>query len=336
MKIGKHDLNKDILVVAEIGNNHEGSYALAEELIGKAVETGVGAVKFQAFRTEKYVNYKERERFQKLKKFELTYEEFEKLGKYAHNAGILFLSSAFDLESARFMGHIVDALKIASADNTFYPLISEMAKTGKPLIISSGLVNLDQLNQALYLIKTTWMEDGINQHLAVLHCVSSYPVALEQANLKAITELKRTLKCTVGYSDHTMGIEAAVVAAAMGAQIIEKHFTIDTNYSDFRDHSLSADPESMAKLVERINQVRSMLGDGAIALADCEKEDAKTLRRSIAAGRDLAAGTILKWEDITWIRPGYGIPPGKENEVLGRQLKRNLVQGDIITHDFLE
>ena len=336
MKIGTLDLDQEVLVIAEIGNNHEGDYGLAEEMIGKAVEAGADAVKFQTFRTEHYVSPSETERFARLKGFELTYDQFERLGRHARNAGIMFLSTPFDLESARFLGGIADGIKIASSDNTFYPLIEEAAKTGKPMMVSAGLVGLDEIRTAENLIKGVWKSNGIKQDLAVLHCVSSYPVPADQANLAAIWALKNALDCTIGYSDHFIGIEAAVTAVAMGARIVEKHFTIDNAYSDYRDHQLSADPETLKRLVEKIGETTALMGHGAIGVEQCEKENALALRRSIAAAGDLAAGTVLTMDHITWLRPGDGLVPGEEHLVLGKRLARNLSGGDRVTLDALE
>lgn len=336
MKIGAFDLDRDVLVVAEIGNNHEGNYGLAEDLIGKAAEAGAGAVKFQTYRTEHYVSARDAERFARLKGFELTYDQFERLSRRARDAGLLFISTPFDVESARFLGGIADGVKIASADNTFHLLIEEAANTGKPMILSTGLAGLDEIRSAERLIKRVWNDNGVAQDLAILHCVSSYPVPVDQANLAAIRTLQEALDCTIGYSDHVIGLEAAVAAVAMGARIIEKHFTIDTNYSDFRDHRLSADPETMKRLVEKVGETLALLGHGGIGMEECEKADAPAVRRSIAAARDLDAGTILAMDDVTWLRPGNGLPPGKESLVLGRRLARNLSCGDPVTLDALE
>lgn len=336
MKIGSHNTDTDILVIAEIGNNHEGSYTLAEELIGKAKDAGVGAVKFQTFLAERYVSPRNKERFERLQKFQLTYEQFEQLAAITKKAGLLFISTPFDIESARFLGNIVDAIKIASADNTFYPLIEEIAQTGKPTLLSTGLAGLQEINLAKSLIEETWRKGDVYTDLAVLHCVSSYPVPANEANLAAINTLRAELNCTIGYSDHVVGNDAAVLAVAMGARIIEKHFTIDNNYSEFRDHQLSANPATLADLVKRIEDTRTMLGNGVVSMADCEAAEASAIRRSITAASDLKSGTTLNSDHITWVRPGDGLPPGQEHLVLGRTLNADLHLGDLITPDVLK
>jgi sialic acid synthase SpsE len=335
MKIDKFDLNKKILIIAEIGNNHEGSYALAEEMIGKAAEAGAGAVKFQTFITEHYVSKKDEVRFKRLKSFELTFDEFEKLSRVASSLGVLFLSTPFDIESARFLNNIVPAFKIASGDNNFFPLIEVVAKTGKPIIMSSGLADLKQIRDSKALIEHIWNGLGIKQDLAVLHCVTNYPVMPNEANIAAVLHLKKELKCTIGYSDHTMGIEAAALSAALGARIIEKHFTIDKKYSDFRDHQLSADPPEMAKLIRKVKEVSTLLGEGKKILQDSEKPLVGLLRRSIVASRDLPKGTVIGRNNITWIRPAGGLSPGSEHLILGRSLSKSVQMGEPITEAIL-
>jgi N,N'-diacetyllegionaminate synthase len=330
MKIGNKDLDKEVLIVAEVGNNHEGSYTLAEELVGVAAEAGVGAVKFQTFCTEEFINRKSKDRFAQLKAFELKYNEFEKLSKIATQAGILFLSTPFDIESAEFLNNIVKAFKISSGDNTFYPLIEKVAGFGKPIILASGLAGLTQIEYSKILAERIWDDLGINQELAILHCVSSYPVRREEANLAAIPRLISAFQCTVGYSDHTQGIEAAVLSVALGARIVEKHFTIRKDYSGFRDHQLSADPQEMAELVQKIEHVSVLIGTGKKWIQDCERDAIGSVRRSIVAKRDLAKGEVIGWNSISWVRPSEGLSPGKEHLVLGREVLKPIRAGDPI------
>lgn len=336
MRIGNFCLNEEILIIAEIGNNHEGSYSLAEEMIGLAAEAGAGAVKFQTFKTEFYVSRKDKDRFNRLKSFEFSQADFKNLSKAAEDAGLLFISTPFDLDSAEFLNSIVDCYKIASGDNNFYPLIEKVAKTGKPIIMSTGLADIDQIKKSQSTIYETWQKKDIKQQLAILHCVSSYPVPPEQANLKAIETLRDELDCTIGYSDHTMGIDAALIAVALGARIIEKHFTIDRNYSDFQDHQLSADPQEFQQLVNKVKTASMMLGSGQKILQASEVNAVKQIRRSIVAKRDLSKGSKLTWDDITWIRPSGGLPPGEENKILGKILIESVKMGDLIFEHCLE
>ncbi len=330
--IGTFDLDERVMIVAEIGTNHEGSVSLAEDLIGLAAEAGADAVKFQTFRTEHYVSRGDTRRFEQLRSFELTIKQFEALSRRAAEAGLVFLSTPFDPGSVRCLEGIVAAYKIASGDNTFYPLLEAAAGTGRPIILSTGLADLNEIEAARRTIERVWRKRHLRPQLALLHCVSCYPVPLDQANLSAIGSLKAAFGLTVGYSDHTLGIEAAVTAVAVGARVVEKHFTIDKNRSDFRDHRLSADPRDMAELVRRIRSIEQMMGSGDLRPQPCETQMIAPLRRSMAAARDLPAGSVLSRNDITWVRPGgLGFAPSQEKLVLGRELAAPLAAGRIIT-----
>jgi sialic acid synthase SpsE len=330
MFIDSFDLNKEILIVAEIGNNHEGKYEVAEKLIRLAARSGAGAVKFQTFKTEYYVSKKNINRFNQLKSFELTYEEFEKLSNIAKEEGLLFLSTPFDIESAKFLNSIVSAFKISSGDNDFYPLLEIVAHTGKPIILSSGLANIVQIKYSKAFIEKIWQEYNIKQELAVLHCVTSYPVIPQEANIAAIRTLKNELKCTTGYSDHTIGIDAASLSVALGARIIEKHFTIDKSYSNFKDHMLSADPEEFTQLVQKIKEISVLLGTGEKILQKSELNIVTAIKRSIVAKHDLQSESEITWDDITWIRAEGGLPAGKEHLILGKKIKASAKMGEIL------
>ncbi len=335
MKISDIDLDKHVLIIAEAGNNHEGNYVIAEKMISLAAEAGADAVKFQTFITEHYVSPADRNRFDLLKSFELTENEFERLKKAADDAGILFISTPFDLKSAEFLNNIVSAFKISSGDSTFYPLIKKIAGFDKPIILSSGLTDLEQLNYSKTIIEKTWEQAQVEQEVAVLHCVSSYPVPLEETNLAAISVIKDSLGCTVGYSDHSLGIEAATLSVAAGARIVEKHFTTDKTYSNFRDHQLSADPEEFSQLVKSIRRVEKVLGSSEKVVQKCEEANIKTIRRSIAAAKDMVKGHVVRPEDITWIRPATGIPPGMEKSIIGKILQCNISKGELFDPDML-
>lgn len=325
------------LIIAEIGNNHEGDMGAAREMVDRAAETGVDAVKFQTFITEQFTAPVDPARIARLKQFQLSFDDFAELAERARAKGLLFFSTPLDLDSARFLTTIVDAVKIASGDNTFWPLIECCADSGKPMIISTGISGQDEIQEAVSRVDDRWAAGNIEGDLALLHCIVSYPAPPEQANLGAIASLKAAFPHqTIGYSDHTMGLDAAVAAVAMGARVIEKHFTLANDYSDFRDHQLSADPEDMTELVRRIRNLEAMAGDGALGTMECERDLVTPVRRSIAAGRDLSAGHVLTLDDIVWVRPGEGIPPGRENEVLKHRLNRDLKRGDLIQAGHLE
>jgi N,N'-diacetyllegionaminate synthase len=198
------------------------------------------------------------------------------------------------------------------------------------VILSSGLTGLEQIRQSARFLEDQWACRGIASSLAVLHCVSSYPAPDREANLAAIPLLARELGCVVGYSDHTLGTDACVAAVALGARIIEKHFTLDTQYSDFRDHQLSADPAEMRRLVGHVRRVSVMLGKAEKVVQPSEAAGGHLSRRSIVASADLKRDHRLERQDLTWIRPGIGLPPGDEHRLLGKTLNRDVVFGEPI------
>jgi sialic acid synthase SpsE len=336
MKIGDHALSERVLIIAEIGNNHEGDYGRAVEMVHAAADAGADAVKFQTFRTEHYVQSSMKERFAMLRSFELSEDELHQLQRLAHESGMLFISTPFDLFSVDTLAPLVDAFKISSGDNTFYPLIEKVARQGRPVILSCGLAQVAQLAFAKALIERTCRDMGIRADMAFLHCVTSYPVPPEAANIARIRLLARELGGVVGYSDHTLGNEAAVCAVACGARIIEKHFTLDNNLSAFRDHQLSATPDQLRDLVKRIRETELLLGAGGEVLHPSEGANETAVRRSIVAARDLAAGDVVGLKDITWVRPAGGLAPGMENVLLGRRLIAGVCGGEWITPDKLE
>jgi sialic acid synthase SpsE len=330
MKIGKFDLNEDVMVVAEIGNNHEGNFDTAKRLTEMAAKCGVDAVKFQTFKTELFVSHSDTARFDRLKSFELSYSQFERLSELAHSLGLLFISTPFDLKSGEFLRSIVDCYKIASGDNNFFPLINQVVQTEKPVMLSTGLCDWQQVEQTISFIRGKMAGSEISNKLAVLHCVSCYPVKPEEANLRSIPYLKGRLNVNVGYSDHTEGIDAVILAVALGADIVEKHFTLDKNYSSFRDHQLSADPVEMSDLVKRIRQTSLMLGKYGKIVQPCEGQVATNSRRSIVAERDLPAGHCIGFSDLMWTRPAGGLTPGEEGRLVGKKLRRPLSFGEPI------
>jgi sialic acid synthase SpsE len=329
MMIGSFDTNKNILLIAEIGNNHEGSVTLAEELIGKAAEAGAHAVKFQTIVPEELISASRPERITQLKRFQLSRAEFRHLAGVAQAEGVLFLSTPFDRESVHFLNPLVPAFKIASGDLTFFPLLKEVAGTGKQILLSTGMADMQEIARTRDFVFGIWESQGIRAELALLHCVSCYPTLPQNANLSAIQVLAG-MGLTVGYSDHTLGIEAAVLSAAVGARIIEKHFTMDKKYSDFRDHQLSADPGEFSRLVHRVMEVSELLGSGEKVVGDCEQEGRVLFRRSIVAREDLEPGVRISWEQLAWVRPGGGLPPGSEGELIGRKMKRAVPRGGMI------
>lgn len=249
---------KNPFVIAEIGNNHEGSFQRAKKLVKAAAAAGVSAVKFQTFRTEYYVNKVDKKRFKQLKKFELTKKNFIYLSEMTKDLNLKFISTPFDIESAKFLSKIVDIFKISSGDNNYYELINKVSKFNKKVFISLGLTGMKEISNLVKHLKKI----GLKKKTVLMHCVSSYPVENTEANLKSITFLKKKLKMEIGYSDHTIGILAPIIAYSFGANIIEKHFTLDKSDVTIRDHVLSATPDEFRTMTQIGNDIHKKINIG--------------------------------------------------------------------------
>lgn len=335
MRIGRHDLDQHVLIVAEAGNTHEGSFTRAEEMIGRAAAAGADAIKFQTIVPDKLVAANESERLAQLNRFRFDYEQFAALAAIADKAGITFLSTPFDLDSVAALEPLVPAYKVASGDNDFFPLLERVALTGKPILLSTGMLDLAGVERAKNTIETVWRRHRANPGLVLLHCVAAYPVPAAEANLGAIRELAG-LGSAVGYSDHTIGLDASPLAVALGARVIEKHFTLDKNLSTYRDHKLSADPADFAELVRRIRAVEQMLGSGEKRVMAVEEGGLRNARRAIMAARDLPMGTLLSKSDLTFLRPRVGLAPELEATLIGRRLSVAIGHGEPILPEYLD
>ncbi|OUX32107.1 MAG: hypothetical protein CBE24_03795 [bacterium TMED264] len=335
MQINNIDTDEKVFIIAEIGNNHEGDFNLAKEMILLAAESGADAVKFQTFKTEHYISTNDRKRFEMLKSFELNNNQFKNLKNYANKKHIGFISTPFDIKSAKFLDQIVDAIKISSSDNNFFPLLKTICFGVRPIIISTGLSNIKEIKESLNYIFSLSENSNHKNELALLHCVTAYPVETKYANLKAIKTLSDNFDVTVGYSDHTLGINAAIASVGIGARIIEKHFTVNKNHSGFRDHKISADPDEFSKMVRSIREVELMLGNGEKVIQDPEKKIKLSVRRSIVANHNIKKGTILSWNDLNWVRPGGGISSMETENIIGKKLKENLEEGQKIKNHHL-
>jgi sialic acid synthase SpsE len=331
MKIGGIDLSERVLVIAELGNNHEGDADTAFALVRAAADAGADAVKLQTYRTERFVSRENAARFAQLERFRLADEVVAELRGTAKKLGLLFVSTPLDLESARFLEPLVDAYKIASADNAFFPLLDAVAATGKPVIVSAGLSSLDRIRAGVDRLRANGAAKVV-----VLHCVTAYPALLEDVNLASIGFLARELRVPVGYSDHTLGTEVCELAVAAGARAIEKHFTLDKQRSDFRDHKLSADPEELRALVGRLRLVENIVGEPGKRVRESELELADAVARSTVAAADLARGHVVALADLMWTRPGGGLPPGEESMLVGRTLRRDVAFGERILGEDVE
>ncbi|HUT79344.1 MAG TPA: N-acetylneuraminate synthase family protein [Polyangia bacterium] len=332
-EVAGRNVAERVLVIAEIGNNHEGDAELAHQMVRAAVAAGADAVKFQTFKTEQFIDRAEQARFRQLSSYELDFDDFASLARLTRELGALFISSPFDAASAEFLAAHADAIKIASGDNDHYPLIRQAAASELPLIISTGLSDLDRVQRAADSVVEVRGED---LRLALLHCVSSYPVAPEEANLASIAVLAERFGLPVGFSDHTIGIEAAPAAVAAGARIVEKHFTLAGIESDFRDHELSADEDELTRMVSRIREVETLLGAPGKRPQPSEAATHAAVRRSAIAARELEEGAELAASEIWWVRPGGGISPTDEAKLIGRRLRRGVSAGERLTLEDLE
>ena len=312
---------KKTFIIAEIGNNHEGSFDAACKLIREAKNAGVDAVKFQTYETNNYVSQIDPKRFKRLKKFELTKENFYKLSLLAKKFNLKFISTPFDINSAVFLNKIVDCFKISSGDNNYYQLIKKVLNFKKNTIISTGLLDYKEIINLYKLIKKIRFD---TEKIAFLYCVSSYPVKEKDANLLSISFLKKKLPLTIGYSDHTQGSQASIAASVIGAKIIEKHFTLDNNYSNFRDHQLSLNPNDMKSLVKSIRSVESMMGIEGKTLQVDEKKNISSMRRSLYSSKILTRNSILISDDIRIVRPFVSLGPSDIKRVVGKKIKKNI------------
>lgn len=335
MIIHKHNTDDQVYVIAEIGNNHEGDFELAKELITLAYNAGVNAVKFQTFQTHLFVSEKYNpERYQQLSKYALSFDQFTALYHHAKDLGIDFIATPFDLESARFLEDKVVAYKIASSDLTFYPMIEMLAKTDKPLIFSTAFHDLAHIQETLQFIRK--FRKISRDNVAILHCVGNYPTLPEDAQLRSIDYLKSTIEnVEIGYSDHTIGNLGSTFAVAKGARIIEKHFTIDHNYSNFHDHKISANPSEMKELVTSIRMVDVYSGTFDKIINTKEFDIKKLVTRRIVAKQTIPSGKLISLEDITWIRLDNGFKAGEENLILGKTAKVDIASGDVITSEMI-
>ena len=314
-------------IVAEIGNNHEGSFEIAKKLILKASDCGVDAVKFQTFIPDHYVNSSDLKRFKQLKKFMLTKENFISLSRIAKVKKLKFISTPFDLQSAFFLKKIVDYFKISSGDNKYYDLISTVLKFNKKTIISTGLLNLIDLKKLYNFL----LQERYNlKKISLLHCVASYPTNLKNINLERIKYIRNNFKVKPGFSDHTIGLTAPITAFFYGAEIIEKHFTLDNNFSNFRDHKLSLNPSDMTKLVRFFNDFKKLNIPLKENLSVDEKRNVMKMRRGFYAKKDIEKNSRIKLSDIKYVRPAGKKSFNNLNEILNKKVKNNIKKNELI------
>lgn len=332
---------KSTFIIAEAGVNHNGSFHLAKKMIEIAAEAGADAIKFQSFRAKNIVtNYAPKAEYQKsntptnenqlemIEKLELSDDEFIKLANICKSRNIKFMSSPFDLESIDFLDKIgMEIFKIPSGEITNLPYLKQVARKNKPVILSTGMADLGEIEDAIDIL----LSDGLERDdITILHCNTEYPTPFEDVNLKAIETLKRAFPgIKVGYSDHTIGIEIAVAAVAMGASVIEKHFTINKEL-DGPDHKASLDPLELTNMVQAIRNVEKAFGTGIKKPSKSEMKNLEVVRKSIVASRDIKKGEIFSEDNLTTKRPGCGISPMHWDMIVGKKAPRDFKKDDLI------
>ena len=329
---------KKTLIIAEAGVNHNGCIDLAKSLVDKAVIAKADIIKFQTFTAENLVTKNaqkaeyqknnlagESTQFNMLKNLELSQAEFKELKDYCTEKNIDFLSTAFDLESIDFLESLgMNTWKIPSGEITNLPYLIKIAKLKKKVILSTGMSTMQEIEDAVNIFK----EYGTND-ITILHCTTQYPTLFEDVNLNAMLSIKEKFGYDVGYSDHTKGIEVPIAAVALGATVIEKHFTLDNNMIG-PDHKASLQPDELKKMVESIRNIELSLGDGRKVVANSEKENMSIARKSIVAKKSIRKGQLLSEENITVKRPGDGISPMKWFDILGTAAIRDFEEDELI------
>jgi N,N'-diacetyllegionaminate synthase len=337
VRIGPLDLHGSPMLIAEIGNNHEGDPAAALILAEQALDCGAHAVKYQMIDPRRLVTADQVDRVRQLERFQLPLDVYEDIARRVHQRGAIFMASAFDLDSLAAILPFLDAVKIASGDLDFDPLLIAAARSGKPVVLSTGMATLQEIDHAVDTFREAMPRGAtLEERLALLHCVSLYPSLPEHANLSAMHTLRERFGLTTGYSDHVLGIEVAAMALGMGASIIEKHFTLDKNSSLFRDHALSADPAELARLGALLRRADAIRGNGTKDDSVADRDSARVVRRSLVAARELAAGTVLTSADLEFLRPGDGVSPTQAGKVIGRRLLRPLRRHEAIRLEELD
>lgn len=330
------------LIIAEAGVNHNGSIELAKKLVEKAKEAGVDYIKFQTFKASKLVTkaakqaeYQQKNigkegdsQYQMLKKLELSPEEHEILIDYCRQLGIKFFSTAFDFDSIDYLHSLNLGLwKIPSGEVTNYPFLKRIAAFNEPTILSTGMCDMEDVRAA---VEALYKNGLSKENLILLHCNTEYPTPFEDVNLKAMNALRKEFCVEVGYSDHTKGIEVPIASVALGATVIEKHFTLDRTLPG-PDHKASLEPDELKAMVSAIRNIEKAVGgDGTKHVSESERKNIAIARKSIVAACDIKAGETFSEENLTVKRPGSGISPMRWEEVIGQRAKKDFNEDELI------
>jgi N-acetylneuraminate synthase len=341
-KIGK---NNPCFIIAEAGVNHNGDVDTAHKLIDAAKLSGADAVKFQSFKAEALVTPQSKKahyqlqttcgddsQFSMLKKLELSAREQAKLKNHCDEKGMLYLCTPYEVESADLLEKIgVDAYKVASTDTSNTPFLRYLAKKNIPVLLSTGMSCLGDVEESVDELRN----HGLDGKIIILQCTSEYPAPVEEINLRAMQTMEMAFRCPVGFSDHTQGIGASPWAVAVGACVIEKHFTLDRSMEG-PDHNASIEPKEMALLVKTIRDVELALGDGIKKIMPSERKNKTKMQKSLVAAHKILAGTTIQMEDLVCKRPGNGLPPKWLDRVIGRQAAKELEKEEVLTLDTID
>ena len=330
---------KHVLIISEAGVNHNGSMELARRLIDAAADAGVDYVKFQTFKAEnlvtkdaKQAEYQQRNaqddsQYAMLKKLELSQEQHYELIDYCKQRGVRFLSTAFDFESVDFLHSLnLGVWKIPSGEITNYPYLKKIAQFGEPVILSTGMSTNEDIDAAIKALCNNGLK---HEQITLLHCNTEYPTPMQDVNLRAMDAMRERFGVAVGYSDHTPGIEVPIAAVALGAEVIEKHFTLDKTLPG-PDHKASLEPQELKAMVSAIRNIEQALGDGEKHVSESERKNMPIARKSIVAARDIKQGELLTEDNLTTKRPGSGISPMRWNEVVGTKAIRDFKIDELI------
>lgn len=327
-----------VLIIAEAGVNHNGSMENAKEMVRKAKEAGVDYIKFQTFIPNKLVSKKaekadyqkkhtdsEQSQLEMLENLALTFDDFNELKQYCEELEIGFISTPFDLDSIDFLNNLnIDFWKIPSGEITNLPYLEKIAKTKKKIILSTGMCEMHEIKAAVSLLEKNGCQD-----ITILHCNTEYPTPFNDVNLLAMHHIKKVINKPIGYSDHTIGIEVPIAAVALGATVIEKHFTLDKNMKG-PDHKASLDPTELKNMVKAIRNIEKSLGDGIKKRTPSEEKNCSIARKSIVASQNISIGDVFTVDNITVKRPGSGINPMNWYDIIGKKATRNYCEDDLI------
>lgn len=336
-------MKKPILIIAEAGVNHNGDIAMAKRLVDVAADAGADIVKFQTFSADRLATHQTKKadyqrlnsdaaetQYQMLRRLELSKSMHHEIIEHCTKRNIEFLSTGFDIESINFLMNLgIKLFKIPSGEITNLPYLQHIGQFKLPIIMSTGMATMIEIEEAINVLEKAGTPKS---KITVLHCTTEYPASINEVNLRAMQSIKKAFDIEIGYSDHTLGIEISIAAAAMGATVIEKHFTLDKN-SQGPDHLASLEPHELKSMIDSVRNIEDAMGNGIKSPSDKEKKNMLVARKSIVASKDIMKNEIFTTENLTTKRPGTGISPMKLEKVIGKTAIKNFSKDEIITID---